>query len=429
MASLWWRISRSAWLWRNRNDYTENTSGLRPRLIVDVSVIIRHDAQTGIQRVVRAVWSELTKHDGRAFDLVPVFASHQHGYTYAPPGFLEEGSQPHSQEPVRARSGDKFLGLDLSAQLLPKYRGQLRAWRAAGCTVHLIVYDLLPITRPEWFNPSTVSHFGRWIRVVQNDVDQALCISASVASELRAQLKASQTRAGPAIARLELGGDIAASRPSTGRSHLVSQMLERMQSHPTILMVGTIEPRKGYDAALGAFDCLWQRKADAPDLVIVGKAGWRTQALQERLRSHPETGQRLYWLKDVSDEDLCRLYEGCRGVLMASRGEGMGLPLLEAAMHGCSILARDLPVFREQLLPRVSFFDSDRPDILGQAIMDLAGSPKRPPEANARLPDWCDSVSGLLKTIGLAPLISEPTDMSLAQMRKETEITNRSCPS
>jgi glycosyltransferase involved in cell wall biosynthesis len=185
-------------------------------------------------------------------------------------------------------------------------------------------------------------------------------------------------------------------------------MLERMRSHPAILMVGTIEPRKGYDAAIPAFEYLWEEKgAGAPDLVIVGRSGWRTQALQDQLCNHPEFGRRLYWFKDVSDEDLCRLYEGCRGVLMASRGEGMGLPLLEAATHGCAILARDLPVFREQLLPGITFFDSDRRDVLGRAVMELAGGLEQRPEPNAGLRGWHDSVAGLLGAIGL---LSPPID-------------------
>lgn len=44
---------------------------------------------------------------------------------------------------------------------------------------------------------------------------------------------------------------------------------------------------------------------------------------------------------------LLRLYTSASALLMASEGEGFGLPLAEAARHGLPIIARDLAVFRE----------------------------------------------------------------------------------
>jgi len=46
---------------------------------------------------------------------------------------------------------------------------------------------------------------------------------------------------------------------------------------------------------------------------------------------------------------------------MASHWEGFGLPLAEAMMQRRHVLARDLPVFREQNRPNVLFFEADRP--------------------------------------------------------------------
>ena len=114
-----------------------------------------------------------------------------------------------------------------------------------------------------------------------------------------------------------------------------------MRFRPTALMVGTIEPRKGYDVALRALQHLWAtRGAEAPDLVIVGKPGWKTEQLQRRIRSHPEQGRQLHWLDQVSDESLCSLYQSSRGLLMASHAEGFGLPLLEAVVHRRHVLTR-----------------------------------------------------------------------------------------
>jgi glycosyltransferase involved in cell wall biosynthesis len=392
--------ARSSWLYRNRQAFRETKCGRRPRLLTDVSVIMRHDAQTGIQRVVRAVWSNLLERSGTTFDLVPVFATHTHGYRFARLDFLGlPTAERLPGETVGVQPGDKFLGLDLSAHLLPTYRRQLSSWREAGATTHLIVYDLLPIYRPHWFNRQTVRNFKRWIEIVRDQCDQALCISDHVAQELEAYLTEFGRR--PNIGRIKLAGDIEGSLPSRGIGDSLAETIDRVRQMPTILMVGTIEPRKGYDVALSAFEYLWQTLGkNAPALVIVGKPGWRTEGLQDLIRRHPEQGKRLFWLENASDDGLGRLYEACSAVFLASHAEGFGLPAMEAAMHGRYVLVRDLPVFREQQLPNLSFFSDDSPPALAMALATLLHRTTSP-VAKSALPSWDDCVNDLLVELGL----------------------------
>ncbi len=123
-------------------------------------------------------------------------------------------------------------------------------------------------------------------------------------------------------------------------------------------MVGTIEPRKGHAQVLDAFDRLW-RDGFEGSLVIAGKPGWQIDSLAERLTHHAEAGKRLFWLSEVDDDELRRLYTQLDGLLMASEAEGFGLPLVEAARYGMPIFARDLPVFREIAGAHASFFAAD----------------------------------------------------------------------
>lgn len=392
---------RQAWSWRNR-DPLAAAPGQPPQLLVDVSAILRRDAQTGIQRVVRSVWSELHKRSGGDFIVRPVFATPDHGYCYAPLDFLERRRRVEPAQAVRIGPGDRFLGLDLSAHLLPKYRRQLLAWKRRGASIHLIVYDLLPLQRPEWFNPQTCRRFADWFRIVTDDCDQAICISDEVARDLHMAIDA-RTAADrrPAVGRLRMGADIDASLPSRGISVAAQRLFEQLRFRPFVLMVGTVEPRKGYDCALAAFDRLWlENPSEAPDLVIVGKAGWRTGPLQDAIRAHPELGRRLHWLDTLSDEGLCVLYEACRGVVMASRGEGFGLPLIEASMHRRHVLVRDLPVFREQRLANLIFFRDDSPEALGAKILELTTA-GRSPASMVRLPTWSECVDDLLFALGI----------------------------
>jgi glycosyltransferase involved in cell wall biosynthesis len=120
-------------------------------------------------------------------------------------------------------------------------------------------------------------------------------------------------------------------------------------------MVGSIEPRKGHQQVLDAFDRLWGQGLDI-NLVIVGAEGWRDvpqdmrrtiPQLLTRLQWHPERRRRLFWVNGPSDEYLEKIYACVCCLITASEGEGFGLPLIEAARHGVPIIARDIPVFRE----------------------------------------------------------------------------------
>ena len=401
--------ARRAWLWQNRSRFKSAGNGQPSRLFVDVSAIIRHDAHTGIQRVVRAVWSELSKRNGDGFVAEPVYATSRRGFCYAPHDFLE--NQPRCLEgaPVGLAPGDKFLGLDLSAHLLPKYRQQVRAWRKHGGSVHVVVYDLLPLERPDWFTEAAVSHFRKWIELLTTDVDNAICISDQVALQLADKLDGHL----PRISRLRMGADMSASRPSVGLSEDVRHTLELMYQRPTVLMVGTIEPRKGYDVALSAFEYLWHtNQPNAANLVIVGKSGWKTSPLQSRMLAHPELGKRLRWLDCVTDEGLGLLYEAARGILVTSRGEGFGLPLIEAATHRRYVLARDLPVFREQGLPNVLYFEDDSPHVMAGRLIDLLQASAERPDA-VELPTWSESVDRLLVEIGVRKATRNSAERSL----------------
>ena len=56
---------------------------------------------------------------------------------------------------------------------------------------------------------------------------------------------------------------------------------------------------------------------------------------------------KLILIEQPTDADVLHLYERAEGLLFISKGEGFGLPLVEAAHHGTPIICSDIPVFRE----------------------------------------------------------------------------------
>lgn len=376
------------------------------QLLVDVSVIISNDARTGIQRVVRALLLQLLRQPPVGYHVRPVFATRKHGFHYAPDHFgLPEAQASGTEKTVAVTAGpdDLFLGLDLAAHLLPRHQTELAQWKRSGVKLHIVVYDLLPLLHPQWFNPKTTRNFHRWLRTVAIYADSIICISHTVKAEVNSWLHQHYALGAGTIPVnvIPLGADIQASAPSYGLPEDVDQLMAVLASKPTILMVGTLEPRKGHDQVLAAFDELWKQDHDI-NLVIVGKPGWKTEALQQSLRTYPKVRKHLYWLEDVSDELLGLLYASTDGVIAASHAEGYGLPLVEALSHGKPVLARDIPVFREVASDGlVRFFQGESPSALADNILNCLVN-NTPANGNAQRPGsitWRESARSLVSAL------------------------------
>ena len=377
----------------------------RRQLLVDVSVIIQNDSRTGIQRVVRGIWSGLSQIGPSDWIIRPVFATRKTGFRYAPTDFTD-GRSSKGGERIEVSQGDVFLGLDLSPGILPRHEGQLRRWKKNGLTVSLLLYDILPVTHPYWFNDRTTKKFRRWLGVVRRQADQLLCISDHVALEFAAWSIARQSRwrrrRSIPCTTIAMGGDIEGSIPSREIRTERDGILAWVSRGKTALVVGTLEPRKGHAVALAAFEHLWAKQSiDPPRLLIVGKGGWKTEDLQQRLRQHPQRGDHLQWLDFVSDDLLLDLYRVCAGVFVPSHAEGFGLPIAEALNNGKPVLTRDMPASRSFDSPAITLFNDDRPEFLSQtidhwmnAIVDGAFM-----SAAASTPTWAESAERLLAAL------------------------------
>jgi glycosyltransferase involved in cell wall biosynthesis len=93
-----------------------------------------------------------------------------------------------------------------------------------------------------------------------------------------------------------------------------------------VLFVGTIEPRKGLDDLLAAWESL---PAPRPRLVLCGDAGWGNVKLP---RDAEVTGY-------VDRARLRELYRHARAFVYPSRYEGFGIPPLEAMACGAPVIA------------------------------------------------------------------------------------------
>ena len=343
------------------------------QLLVDVSAMVQSDLKTGIQRVVRSILLSLFAAPPAGFRIEPVYSvGANQPYCYARGfGMKQVGEFELALEdaPCEIRPGDVFFGLDLFTNGTSQNEQRLLEMRARGVEVYFVVYDVLPILRPEVFPFGTEQYFGDFLRTVHKVADGVLCISRAVADELAGWIEKEklERRSPLKLAHFHLGADIDASAPSFGLPPDADQVLAALGQRPSFLMVGTVEPRKGHAQALAAFELLWESGVDV-NLVVVGKQGWMVDKVCERMAAHPEKSKRLFWLAGISDEMLIKLYANSSALLAPSEGEGFGLPLIEAAQHGIPILARSLPVFREVAGEHAAYFEGLAPQDLADAV-------------------------------------------------------------
>ena len=369
------------------------------RLLVDVSTQALGLPGTGIARTVLRIAQSLLSKPPDATRVELVRAPMESGaYVHArrlTASLTEQPDEDRAEEPVEFRVGDQFLALDLN-HTLPAKRDRVHRLRELGGQLHAVVYDLLPLQRPDWFPTGLDQHHRAWFDEIAG-WDNLHCISQAVASDVRAELERSGRPYSPRVSWFHLGSDL--PERSTG------EPLPELSGRPNILMVSTVWARKGHAQALDAMELLWKEGVEA-NLVIVGRPGWGVEDVVRRMRAHPQRNRRLFWYAETDDGLLAQLYATVDGVLIASEAEGFGLPLVEALHHRRPVLARDLPVFRELVGDCVRYFEGLDAASLAMALrrwlLDLTKGHVPHPET-FRPVSWAGATQQLLQGMGFAP--------------------------
>ncbi|MCL1634639.1 glycosyltransferase family 4 protein [Luteimonas sp. SX5] len=368
-------------------------AGPGPRWLVDVTELSRQDLGAGVERVTRRLLTELLMSPPATHRIEPVRLTADGRYCLAR-RFLASfaGLRPGAlgrDLPVDPMPGDVLIGLDFCRDHAPVLAKSLQLLRDASVPVCLFVHDVLPVAHPEWFPEPVVQSFAGWLEVFEAHADFAICNTNSTACQLENTLAAmglSLPRGG--ISSIPLGSDLP---PVPGSSPLPLLRPGTVR----VLTVGTVEPRKAHWQILQAFEKLWNEGLPF-EWVIAGRQGWMVDDLATRLRGHTEIGRRLYWLEGPDDGTLQALYEESDMLLLASRGEGFGLPIAEAGRLGVPLLLRDIPVFREVAGDAAAYFSGDEgADIAAALLRWPQQAENRRSRAKGSWPTWEASACAL----------------------------------
>ena len=184
--------------------------------------------------------------------------------------------------------------------------------------------DAIPLSHPHW---SRGNHRGLknalWVRAA-NWADQIITISEYSKLELAKWTGISLNK----ISVIPLGVDkrwfreVPAAEFAQVRARYA--LPERF-----FISVGTLQPRKNIEGAILAHRSMPQAERQRVPLVIVGRAGWKCEAVLKMIDEDTSSGA-VRWLQHVPEADLLAVVKSASALVFASLAEGFGLPVLEA---------------------------------------------------------------------------------------------------
>ena len=188
-----------------------------------------------------------------------------------------------------------------------------------------IVYDLLPVTHPEYFSAEGLVPIYQYFRLLQG-VPHCGFISEYTRDVYYGRLKRTTARGGVV---LPLGCDALGGRP---KQPFLNRPL-------TFSVLGTIEPRKNHRLILEAFEPLL-KQVEGLTLLFIGKMGWVDSELAQRVTMlSADRNSGLQFISTPGDDEIRRHVEQSRATIYISAAEGYGLPPVESLWIGTPVIA------------------------------------------------------------------------------------------
>ncbi len=363
-------------------------------VVVDVDHAARDDLHTGIQQVVRqtmplwnkdhdivlAAWTDrmtgLRSLDERERARVLEWNARPHGTAAADADAdtePDEASTPIPPAVVVPWRSTVVLAEVTSADAAPRMAALARH---SGNVVSLIGYDCVPIVSADLVPPEEPAKFVRYLEIVKH-AHRVAAISNSAAIEFEGFVDALPTQglAGPTVVECMLASE---------RDPIIHHGDIDARARPTVLMVGSFEPRKNHLAVLFACEVLWREGRDFELLLIAG-SGWGHE-ITDRIAELQDAGRPLVVKQRVHRDVLENAYLDARFTLFPSLHEGYGLPIAESLAAGTPVIASDFGSMSELGLPGGTvLIDPENDEMLVAAMRTLLDDDVRLAELRAEI--------------------------------------------
>ena len=364
-----------------------------PVLYIDCTSTVRSGLNTGVQRVVRALIAQAEVFaETLRIECIPVCYQFNDFYRLEDAEAIKVDTEAH-YTPVDFHYRDIYFCADAFWAM------NMHSWypflRDRGVSIATLIYDLIPLTHPDFCTEEDVQVFEQALLTVVEHSDRLLCISRQTRQSL---IEYCGARGVPLS---EAGCPVIPLAPALKpHAREMSAAPDRLPERGFFLMVGTVEPRRGYLEALREFRTYWA-EGGGETLLVVGKQGGAAAAIGAEMDALNASGAPVIWLKDADDAELAEAYRRAHAIVCPSRVEGYGMSVSEGLAYNGLVLANRLPVFGEFAGSLPYYFDieltGDLARLLGQA------SRLRRVEHPVELGSWSDtarSIAGHLAKIG-----------------------------
>jgi len=205
--------------------------------------------------------------------------------------------------------------------LLPPLPRDTRTW--------ITIHDLSFLRHPETFPEKLRAYLERAVPRSAERADAILTDSEATRRDVIELLGVAPERVTTVL--LGVSGDFTPTGAPGERERLRAKY--GLSDRPTVLAVGTVQPRKNYEHLIEVVDQV--RTSLDVDLVIAGKPAWLAEPVLEAAAARDH----VRILGFVDDADLPALYRQAAILAFPSLYEGFGLPPLEAMACGTPVVA------------------------------------------------------------------------------------------
>lgn len=218
------------------------------------------------------------------------------------------------------KTGRVLRGLDVDLVHEPHYTLPF----GLPCPTVVTIHDLIHWHFPEYLPNPAARRYARWmIRSAARRADRVITVSEVSRRDLTELAGADPDR----VRAIPLGVDPAFA--GAGPEEVAEARRELGIDGGYILYVGALKPHKNPDVLVRAF-----RDASIPDATLLLVGGTPSASLLEAAGTEMIDTGRIRFVATLTDAHLVGLYAGARVVVLPSRYEGFGLPVLEAMAAG-----------------------------------------------------------------------------------------------
>ncbi|WBO22740.1 glycosyltransferase family 4 protein [Sphingomonas abietis] len=207
--------------------------------------------------------------------------------------------------------------------------------RRNGVIIGAYVYDIIPLTHPEYCKADLVREHSMSVCEMGLVVDFVFTISDFTRHALAALFAQNGGREIP-MYTVPLAHSMTTEVSAVDAWPMA---LRAIKGAPYVTYVSTVEGRKNHRYVVEAWQQLIDMGVDVPDLVFVGREGWRIGGLMDLLDGTRYLGGRVHIVHDLSDAELNSIYTNAMFTVFTSFVEGWGLPVGESLVHGTPCVA------------------------------------------------------------------------------------------